>query len=370
MILQMYNRNQAYNQLFGGINQMAAGLYPGRSRGLGGGGGGGGAAGGQDPGAVMESIMRLQQYNQGQAQAKYLWDNAEAIGKPYGMSGDQVRTLQMTGELPQVLGMQAGVGNPAYAAQLRAERALTTAGKPIPWTPGDPDSHAAYQAAQVAESKNTQAQIDAGREDAPVAVPAAQRQVDAFKWLDDHPEATAYAIEHPTATSFQAGLANWGLGNSQKEQDAATAQSYLTQAGSGLFAGEFKGTRNLRNLTEANKLAGSTSRILSSGMPADQAAIEIKTQLANANRILANAKAQGGGQLTPAEWAAADALYKTGGKYNAGATQMKTTPLPATAADATGAPATPQTMEDVQKLDAGTKFVVPYGPSKGQIGTR
>jgi hypothetical protein len=58
--------------------------------------------------------------------------------------------------LTKIAETQAGVGgNPAWQAQMRAEKALTNQGQAIPWTPGDPTSYDAYTKAKTGEAVTT-----------------------------------------------------------------------------------------------------------------------------------------------------------------------------------------------------------------------
>jgi hypothetical protein len=64
--------------------------------------------------------------------------------------------------MSKILETQAGVGgNPAWQAQMHAEKALRDQGKPVPWTPGDPTSYNAYTATNTAEQLARQKDLSA-----------------------------------------------------------------------------------------------------------------------------------------------------------------------------------------------------------------
>jgi hypothetical protein len=72
--------------------------------------------------------------------------------------------------MSKLIETQAGVGgNPAWQAQMHAEKALTAAGKPIPWTQGDPTSYSAWSAANQAEQLTRKKDLDADTANFPAA---------------------------------------------------------------------------------------------------------------------------------------------------------------------------------------------------------
>ena len=81
------------------------------------------------------------------------------VAKQTGMTEDQVRAVGPQGVaeiMSKIAEANAGVGGgPAWMAQQRAEKALIAQGQPIPWTPGDPASYAAWNAANTGQAVTT-----------------------------------------------------------------------------------------------------------------------------------------------------------------------------------------------------------------------
>jgi hypothetical protein len=154
MYMQLAQRQQASESFDRHLGLLAASAYPGRRpdivmQGM--------TDPHQDPGAMFNNILQLQQYAQQQQNYQALKAAIPGMLEKAGLDQSYAPLALANPEfLQKVVETQAGVGGgPAWMAQLRAEKALTAQGKPIPWTPGDPSSYDAYTKAQTAQSVTT-----------------------------------------------------------------------------------------------------------------------------------------------------------------------------------------------------------------------
>jgi hypothetical protein len=165
MFVQLAQRQQASEQFNRGMGMLAAGFAQPRDRetmvnAMSGQSGG-------DPGALMGNLMKLQQYNIEQQQMAAYRQSVPGMLAKAGLDPSYAPLVMNDPTiLSKIVETQAGVGgNPAWQAQMRAEKALTGQGKPIPWTPGDPTSYDAYTKATtgqaVTHADETQKNLDA-----------------------------------------------------------------------------------------------------------------------------------------------------------------------------------------------------------------
>jgi hypothetical protein len=104
--------------------------------------------------------------------------------------------------MSKIAEVKAGVtGGPAWLAQQRAEKALTDAGKPIPWTPGDPVSYNAYNlskaAADETKAKSVQDFKDSAVEDFSSVDPKFTKNENTVATLLKNMPATMSALQAP-----------------------------------------------------------------------------------------------------------------------------------------------------------------------------
>jgi hypothetical protein len=124
-----------------------------------------------DPGSTMANLMKLQQYNIEQQQMAAYRKAIPAMLDKAGIDQSYAPAVMADPTImSKILETQAGVGgNPAWQAQMHAEKALTAAGKPIPWTQGDPTSYSAWSAANQSEQLSRKKDLDADTANFPAA---------------------------------------------------------------------------------------------------------------------------------------------------------------------------------------------------------
>src|ERR1700733_13601781 len=90
-----------------------------------------------DPGSLMGNLMKLQQYNIEQQQMAAYRQAIPAMLDKAGIDQSYAPAVMADPTImSKILETQAGVGgNPAWQAQMHAEKALRDQGKPVPWTP-------------------------------------------------------------------------------------------------------------------------------------------------------------------------------------------------------------------------------------------
>jgi hypothetical protein len=113
----------------------------------------------QDPNSMFNDLVQIQGFKQQQQALDAFQRSIPDVAKQTGMTEDQVRTVGPQGVaeiMSKIAEANAGVGGgPAWMAQQRAEKALIAQGQPIPWTPGDPASYAAWNAANTGQAVTT-----------------------------------------------------------------------------------------------------------------------------------------------------------------------------------------------------------------------
>jgi hypothetical protein len=283
----------------------------------------------QDPGGIMDQVMRLQQ-NQYlmQTRAQDLANIPAYAKQIYGddPTQDQINTTRLlynSGQLPQAIEQAQGITGTGPKAQQRQ-----TVMNYQKAHPGEqlPDWMTIPDPAQFAiKAKDIQNEKDTGEADASTATFHGQKMLDTITWLQQHPTETAWALHNPGMTAVRAGVANtFGT-----PSDLSTAANNIQFLKSNQFAEGMKNVKNLRTQNEANRVGESASK-LSGNLSSDQIPGELSSLASQTMTVLANAKAKAGLQMTPQEWAAADARYKNDGKkpgdYYAGSTVINVAP--------------------------------------------
>jgi hypothetical protein len=168
MFVQLMQRQQSNDMFNKGMGMLAAGFAQPRDRetmvnAM--------SGGGPDAGGIMGNLMKLQQYNleqqnmAGYRQAVPGMLQKAGIDPSFGPAAMADPSI-----ISKIVETQAGVGgNPAWQAQMHAEKALTNAGKPIPWTQGDPTSYSAWSAANQSEQLTRKKDLDADTANFPAA---------------------------------------------------------------------------------------------------------------------------------------------------------------------------------------------------------
>jgi hypothetical protein len=129
------------------------------------------SGGGPDAGSLMNNLMKLQQYNIEQQQMAAYRQSVPAMLQKAGLDPSYAPAVMADPTImSKLIETQAGVGgNPAWQAQMHAEKALTNAGKSIPWTQGDPTSYSAWSAANQSEQLTRKKDLDADTANFPAA---------------------------------------------------------------------------------------------------------------------------------------------------------------------------------------------------------
>jgi hypothetical protein len=186
MFVQLMQREQADQGFNRGLGMLAAGFAQPRDR----------AAmveamsgqGGQDAGALMGNLMKLQQYNIEQQQMAVFRKAVPGMLEKAGIDQSYAPLVMADPTImSKILETQSGVGGaPAWQAQIHAEKALQNSGKPIPWTPGDPDSYNAYKIRQDKEAGDRQKDLDADTANFPTAKDAYDTVIADLDALKNH----------------------------------------------------------------------------------------------------------------------------------------------------------------------------------------
>lgn len=151
MFVTLMQRQQSNEQFNRGMGMLAAGFAAPRDRET-----MVNAMSGQsgDAGNTMGNLMKLQQYNIEQQQMAAYRQAVPGMLAKAGLDPSYAPAAMADPSIiSKIVETQAGVGgNPAWQAQMHAEKALNNQGKPIPWTPGDPSSYDAYTKSQTADA--------------------------------------------------------------------------------------------------------------------------------------------------------------------------------------------------------------------------
>jgi hypothetical protein len=177
MFVQLMQRQQADQGFNRGLGMLAAGFAQPRDR----------ATmvdamsqpTGGDAGSLMGNLMKLQQYNIEQQQMAAYRQSVPAMLEKAGIDPSYAPLVMADPTImSKIVETQAGVGgNPAWQAQMHAEKALNNQGKPIPWTPGDPTSYDAWTKANTAEQLTRKKDLDADTANLPAAKDAYDRMI-------------------------------------------------------------------------------------------------------------------------------------------------------------------------------------------------
>jgi hypothetical protein len=157
-LLALQQRDQARQQFNSGLGLLAASMYPGRHpemimKAM--------SGGGEDAGSLFQNFMQMQQWQQQNQALQAYRQGVPGMLKGMGLSDDEVKAytplaLADPSFATKLAETKLGVGGgPAWMAQMHAEKALTDAGKPIPWTPGDPSSYNAWTLANTGQAVTT-----------------------------------------------------------------------------------------------------------------------------------------------------------------------------------------------------------------------
>ena len=233
-----------------------------------------------DAGTQLQNLMGLQQGDMRmRAFFNLLTPNAQGVApidtmaQQFGVDPGALRNMVQLDPtvLSKMLEMQAGIGGPPETQEWRQAVAQFHRDHPGQPLPPELQSALTYGGAKQEEGRKM-AQIGEEKAGAVESFPALDKTYntleDRLKWLNDpaHRDAVVNAIQKPELfTTGQAG--RWlggtaiGQGITGVDQDTMTAKGYLDQVRDELFSANFTGTKNVRNLTEANKLQGSASNL-------------------------------------------------------------------------------------------------------------
>jgi hypothetical protein len=340
MFVQLTQRQQSNEQFNRGMGMLAAGFAQPRDRGI-----MVDAMQGQsgDAGGLMGNLMKLQQYNIEQQQMAAYRQSVPGMLAKAGLDPSYAPLVMADPSImSKIVETQAGVGgNPAWQAQMRAEKALTNQGQPIPWTPGDPTSYDAYTKAKTGEAVTT---ADAKAKDL-----SADR-------ANFAPAKTAYdaMIADSQALLKQPGLDDivGGYLNQHKSDQtpglAASTQSALSLynkvMGNQYAAGvqDFKGAGRITQQELKQDLPGQSTMANRAQSSADFRQ-GVQDYIAKLQQKRAQLFGQAGQldhpDLSDADYGKVNAIYKPGGDlFVGGQTERKAAaqPPPTPAGDATG----------------------------------
>jgi hypothetical protein len=339
MFVQLAQRQQASDMFNRGMGMLAAGFAQPRDRetmvnAMSG-------QSGPDPGSLMGNLMKLQQYNIEQQQMAQYRQAVPGMLAKAGLDPSYAPLVMADPTImSKIVETQAGVGgNPAWQAQLRAEKALTNQGKPIPWTPGDPTSYDAYTKATTGEAVTT---ADAKAKD----LTADRANFAPAKTAYDNMIADSQALlKQPGLDDIVGGYANQHKSN-QVPGLAATTQSALALydkvMGNQYAAGvqDFKGAGRITQQELKQDLPGQSTMANRAQSPADfRQGVQdyiAKLQLKRA-QLFGQAGQLDNPDLSDDDYGKVNPIYKPGGDlYVGGQTERKAAaqppPTPAAAA--------------------------------------
>jgi hypothetical protein len=143
LMLQLYDRTRREDQFNRGMAGLAKAIYPGRTsdawmQSM---------TGNQNPNQTFNSLMQLQEMQQGQQVRQAQWDQLPKIADSTGIPLETLKADFLANKLPDVLAMQSGVGGPPdmrdqKQAQMQWRR--DNPNQPMPaYMTGDPKAYAA-----------------------------------------------------------------------------------------------------------------------------------------------------------------------------------------------------------------------------------
>jgi hypothetical protein len=372
MFVQLMQRQQSNEQFNRGAGMLAAGFAAPRDRET-----MINAMGGQsgDAGGLMGNLMKLQQYNIEQQQMAAYRQSVPGMLQKAGLDPSYAPLVAADPTiLSKIVETQAGVGgNPAWQAQIRAEKALTGQGKPIPWTPGDPTSYDAYTKATTGEAVTT---ADAKAKD----LSADRANFAPAKTAYDSMIADSQALlKEPGLNGILGGAGQFNqAGNPFNSADTSKALAlYGKIMGNQYSAGvqDFKGAGRITQQELKQDLPGQSTMSVRNQSPEDfrQGVQDYITKLQTKRaQLFGQAGQLDHPDLSEDDYGKINPIYKPGGDlYVGGQTERKAAaqppPTPAAPAPSGGVVTTVKTPADVAALPKGTKFVIPDG--SGRIGT-
>jgi hypothetical protein len=376
MFVQLMQRQQASEGFNRGLGMMLAGFANPRDRaamveGMSGQTG--------DPGSLMGRLMQLQQWNIQQQQMAAYRQALPAMLEQAGVD-KSLAPLAMADPtfLPKVLETKLGVGgSPAWQAQIHAENALTNAGKPIPWTAGDPDSYNAYKIRTDKEAADQQKDLNADRANfAPAkdAYDSVIADLDALKTSKALPDILGSINQYKTKGTL-------GIG-----PDTSNALALYDKIMGGQYAAgvqDFKGAGRITQQELKQDLPSqSTMPDRNTDVASFQASIDAYKKKLQAKRaqMFGAAGQLASPDLSDEDYALVSPIYKPGGAlYVAGQPERKPPP-DATASSGANAPASnaapmaasgPTDLRnskdpdaDYEKLPSGATFIGPDGQQR------
>ena len=279
MFVQLMQRQQANEGFNRGLGMLAAGFAQPRDRAM-----MIDAMSGQsgDPASLMGNVMKLTQYNQQQQRLADMQKNLPALAQSMNIPLEALTTMFNSNpegfgaEVAKIQEGQLGIGgSPAWAAQLRAEKALTAAGKPIPWTPGDPTSYNAYATADIAEKKQAATDVGDAKDSFSTMNANYTNLRDNMAWIKAHPDAVVEALTTLSPTGGVLGKAAGATG--AVSQDALTASQKLALLNTQLYASNFRGTKQRLSQAEAQRLGDQFTTLNKGAL--NMAPADIKTEI-------------------------------------------------------------------------------------------
>ena len=210
----------------------------------------GNQGGRQDPGAMLQNLMQLR--NQ-QAYQSALPDMLKAAGLDPNLTP---LARADPGFLTKAIESQTGIGAPLEQRQyLAAKNAAAAAGQQFPDFPTWQNQNKAAGATMEEADKNKQ-----GAKDTFATLDQTYKTAeDNAQWLQSHPDALVKAVQWGQAANGRVGQIASGFG--LLDQDTADARARLDQLNDENFRKGMADTKNIRSLTEANKIGGSMSSL-------------------------------------------------------------------------------------------------------------
>jgi hypothetical protein len=324
MYMQMMQRNQAFDSIQSGLAQMGSSLYPGRRHPY-------IPSPSQDPGAMFNNILQLQQYSQQQQNLANYRASLPGVMKGLNIDPSLQPLLAANPDiLSKIVEVRSGVGGDAISQEMVRERAS--------WhdqNPGKTDADMIAARAELAGPMEfITAKQAAGTEATKLAADKAAAASDftgihadmgeteqLLGWLKAHPDATVKAVQEGAWATGRPGQFQQWLGT--VDADTATAASNLQKLQGKLYGSSWKGRGGRLSQLEAGKISEGFSTLTNPSTPPGEISQQIgdlydKTQTAHANAFGA------AGMPTPANYYdLMDSAYKKGGKLFAGATALK-----------------------------------------------
>ena len=328
----------------------------------------------QDPNSMFNSLVQIHGMQQQQASLDAFNRSIPDIAKQSGLTSDEVRALGPQGAaevMSKIAEANAGVGGgPAWMSQQRAEKALVAAGKPIPWTPGDPASYNAWNTLDIAQKKQSLDDIGAAKDSFSGMNANYTNMRDNMDWLMSHQDAVVEAL---TTVSPTGGLLGKGAGEiGAVSQDAQTAAQKLALMKQQLYASNFRGTKQRLAASEATRLGDQFTTLNSGAL--NMAPGDIKTELGRLSDQMdvghANVIASAGQELPTGLADKADKIYTdpTSSLYAYGNKPVQVAKAPPQSGSGGGGGGGPVDLRsskdpdgDYEKLPSGATFIAPDG---------